>query len=594
MPAISVINNNKYSDVSSLVEIHKDHKYDHRYTHEQYVSGSVEIHKTAYPSYPFTDLGDIGDGNKAFLEGEIYNKNINSIENTLKNFVSSSDLEQLLDWIRSLDGEFVFYIVNDSDGFLYVVPDQLTQLPIFYTCTAEEFLIGRNKLVLADYLNKNYDRQSVEDYFVLGYTLEGNTIFSDVKRLQAGECLTLDMRNMSISTKNFHKMNFDAELDKSENYGYDLSKLVTQACKRRTQRNNGVDIVLLSGGLDSRGILGAMHDLDDANLLTSTRQYKHDPFADIKYASQLSNSISVDWYKLSVDSVDIDHIIKHLYMTSGADPLDIAHMQPYLQKLRNSISMPCWTYTGDGGAFLGSRYGRLPSNNTDLPNMILKSEIELTNDVINNNTIFSIDDVESRIEELINNYPESTKVGKYLHYILYEHNFSWLFEATDTNRNHMWTTTPYYSNEVIKYAVQIPNDKKKDHKVFLGMTEQMAPELLDIPNPSMGTAPNDFTYMLRLKMFNNLQKREEVLRMLKPTIKRVLDLEGGTFESDSYIGICDDLRRNLGSNILNLIDIPTPELEQFSKNELFHILTTYSVLSLRNSGDLYDVYNKNL
>ncbi|WP_167768520.1 asparagine synthase-related protein [Haloarcula amylovorans] len=558
----------------------------------------MRLMTTLYPAYPFEQyqLEDV----TIYVEGVVYNRDAQTLRDELEQRATQQE-KSLTDskWLRSLDGEFVFYVYDAAASKLVIVPDLLGQLPLFYATNTEYALVGRNKPILARLSGcESFDQMAVAQYLRLGYALTDRTLYADIRRLPEGHHLQINMETGDLAMHQHYEFELGGEPNASnisKVNARELASRFTDACRRRAERCPGANVVLLSGGLDSRAILGGFEHCD-ADYRSATRNFEHDSQADIDLAGELAAAVESNWQLLSTPGPTGTELIDHLNMTAGTDPFSIAHMQPFLRRVQEMIEGPLWSYTGDGGDKL------IPDLS---PVVELESPAALVDYILDSEAKFSANDVEqmtgvseaairTEIRETIRDYPESSLAKKFVHFELFQRAFAWLFEATDTNRNYFWTTSPFYAIDFVEYAMDCPDEQKRRYRLYSEFLQSLDAELASVPNANFGAPPTSRSHELRVGLYNALQRHPGVFETVKPTIKRILGLSS-TSDPDPTILTC--LRQQNARNSQHVVEpqgieqtvLASPE--SYSRGELCHVLTLLSLIDSHRDEPVLHEYS---
>ncbi|MDS0278517.1 asparagine synthase-related protein [Halomicroarcula sp. S1AR25-4] len=586
MPGISVVAGMSIPADDDIEAAHRPSLYDDRYTFDSYEAGHCSVARALYPEYPFRQV-TFGDCT-VFVEGVVYNRDEETLRAELeRRFVDGEASPVDPTWLRDLDGEFVFYAHDAAAGTVTIVPDLLGQLPLFYAVHTDYALVGRNKPILARLGNcATFDRVAVAEYLRLGYALADRTLYADLRRLPQGYHIQIDTDTGSQAIDQHYEFDFDdernADASVTEN-AREFARRFTNACKRRADSAPGENVVLLSGGLDSRAILGGFERCG-VSYSAATRDFEHDSRADIDLARELTDAVGSNWDRLPTPGPDGSDLLAHLDMGGGADPFGIAHMQPFLRQIRADHDGPVWTYTGDGGDKLVPDISPVVDIETidELVSYIMQSEETFSAEDVEAMTGVAEAEVRADVRETVREYPETSLSKRFVHYELFQRAFSWLFEATDTNRNHCWTTSPFYAPDVVDCAMSIPDAQKRRYQLYAAVLKQLSPELATVPNANFGAPPASVTHEARVALYNVLQRHPALFDVVKPTIKSLLGLNGEADRATSPFVDClrDQVTRNPRSILdregleQTILDDP----ESYTREELCHVLTLASLI----------------
>jgi len=213
------------------------------------------------------------------------------LENNLSKDVDKTAFTELV--AHQLDG-FYSLIIQSKNGF-YAAVDHIRSHPLFYASN-EKLLFISDK---AEWVRKQIGDEELcpiarDEFQLTGYVTGADTLFPNVKQLQAGELLSLE--NGTLSTERYYTFehsepdNFDETKLKQELY-----RVSIKATQRLIQYANGRQIVIpLSGGYDSRLIASLLKQAQYENILCFTYGLKGNKEA--KYSKQVADSLGLRWH----------------------------------------------------------------------------------------------------------------------------------------------------------------------------------------------------------------------------------------------------------------------------------------------------------
>jgi asparagine synthase (glutamine-hydrolysing) len=270
------------------------------YTHNQVSLGHRRlsiIDVTSAARQPFTD----SEGRYTIVfNGEIFNylQLRKQLEHKGVQFKSHSDTEVLLylyiadkeKCLDQLDGEFAFAIYDNKTEQLFLARDRFGIKPIYFYNDKDRFVFASEmKALLAFDIPKVIDHAALQTYFHLNYIPSPYSIFEKVKKLPAGNYLTID-NSGELNQCNYYSIS--NSYDATHLLNYDESKLeLKRLLEYAVQQRMIADVPLgsfLSGGIDS-SIITAIAAQHTRQLNTFSIGYKDEPlFDETRYARLLS------------------------------------------------------------------------------------------------------------------------------------------------------------------------------------------------------------------------------------------------------------------------------------------------------------------
>ena len=514
------------------------YNYDVLYHGKSYFLGM-----SRYDGYPFAVFQN--DMYSISIEGKIYNKDQSVLTRELQELADNlihkgSDYKKLLsDWLLSADGDFIITILDKNTRRIIIFNDILGRLPLYYHQTSTGMYVSRETRFITNLVkNARFDQMAIAQYLLFGFPLAGRTLFDGVHRMPPASIIDINFQESKIKIDSFYTFNLDEKLHKNrqlkENV-LNLYGLFLEATKNRT-KSVAKNIVGLSGGLDSRSVAAALHQLNipfsGATYLDFNKKANHDA----QIAKKLANLFGIDWKLFHLDSPTRDDALELLKIKNGLISLGMSYIVPYFKSVKAHYGNNMQYFTGDGGIILKYHSPELKISNSN----------ELVNYIIDKHQIFSIAEVSSmthiersqilsEIENCVMAYPEKEWENRYMHFLHFDRCFKWQFEGEDKNRCYFWSLTPFYSIPFFNYVMNCPETTKKRFKLYREFLLRLSPEAMAIDNANwqfpITSKGGLFLYEMvyprlpfRFKglIRNALKKQDRTARVAE---KRRLDLE---------------------------------------------------------------------
>lgn len=460
---------------------------------------------TSYPEYPIK----IFENSEYWvcLEGKIYDKQEvdDEIYDLMKCIFSNRSISHenkkiISDWLLKTDGDFIIYALNKKTEDFVILNDVLGRLPLYYYWEHATELIVTRELPLISYLTQDnvdntskYDRMGIAQYLLLGFPLGKRTLLSDIRRVEAATILKIFSKS-EISIYNIHHLNFESKKyanQSIEKNAQELVSLFSRACKERADFN-AKNIICLSGGFDSRGVLACFHK----NKIPGLAVTFFDPgwtslvgkLSDAEVAEQLAISLNFEWENYDFMKPRAQDLLNLLRIKYALPYLANGYLLPSLDKLKhkgdlseNSI------FTGHGGEIL--RISGFPREINDLSSLVSK--------IVHADRAFSLSDVAAlvklkeseivdEITNIISSYPEESVQKKFMHFIYYESRAKPSFESEDVLRYYFWTTSPYFSIPFFNYAINCPDKHISEDALYLEFLGMLSPSVSRISISNWG------------------------------------------------------------------------------------------------------------
>ena len=208
------------------------------------------------------------------FNGEIYNYlEIKKflIKKKIK-FKTKSDTEVLIKsyeyWgekcVNHFDGMWAFCIYDKKKNKIFASRDNFGEKPFFYYYDGNNLVFGSEIKFINEIIKKNVQKSlnenKIYDYLAKGYKSlhkDNNTFYKNIKELEQGSNLTLDLNSFNLKNKKYLNINEltsqKTSKDPLENYEK-IKDLLTESMKLRL-RSDVPLAFCLSGGVDSASLV---------------------------------------------------------------------------------------------------------------------------------------------------------------------------------------------------------------------------------------------------------------------------------------------------------------------------------------------------
>lgn len=163
------------------------------------------------------------------------------------------------DFLKASNGFFCAVKVGEKDGWMAV--DKIRSIPIFYGQKHGKLYVSDDpRWILKQVKNKKIDSIARKEFFLTGYVTGSDTLFSDVKQLQAGEVVYFEYCDSGVLTlkaeRYFRYVHHDYFEENNSSLHKKFDSVLENVFKRLIDYAEGRTIVVpLSGGYDSRLIV---------------------------------------------------------------------------------------------------------------------------------------------------------------------------------------------------------------------------------------------------------------------------------------------------------------------------------------------------
>jgi asparagine synthetase B (glutamine-hydrolysing) len=159
--------------------------------------------------------------------------------------------------LRHWQGIYAALVHEPRSGKSLIIADRKASVPIYYTKVQNQLIFAPEiKALLANpKVSREIDLEALATFLAQGYLLGDQTLFRKIRRLRGGEYLNIE--NRIISRQFYWQFSPGSQVGNSSEI--ELMRELGHLIKSSTQRHLGDltrSIIFLSGGMDSRGILG--------------------------------------------------------------------------------------------------------------------------------------------------------------------------------------------------------------------------------------------------------------------------------------------------------------------------------------------------
>ena len=210
---------------------------------------------------------------------------------------SATGITQIVSELSALNGFYA--LIREEPGRLVAAVDHIRSIPLFYgQANGELFLSDSAEWVRAQAGDREIDPVAAEEFQLAGYVTGSDTLFPNVKQIQAGECLVVTDDGSQIQQKTTRYYRF-WHTEPDDFYEPDLRKSLHEVALASMQRlidyADGRQIVVpLSGGYDSRLVVTLLRRLGCENILTFS--YGMPGNKESQYSKRVAEALDLPWY----------------------------------------------------------------------------------------------------------------------------------------------------------------------------------------------------------------------------------------------------------------------------------------------------------
>ena len=469
-------------------------RHNSRYTTEIIIeSDHVDIQFSSYSRYPRA-LHDNGEF-CIFVEGSIYNKSkpqVGSELTQLGRFLMSSKEppeSRAENWILENDGEYIAVLFEKATGGLAILSDALGRLPLYYQSlpTGEMLLAREPKYVVSAASNSHLDRIGIGQFLMFGYNLGTRTMSDGLSRVEPATLIRFLPEAMTPEIRRVRHWFVGSEIDSSmqlTQYAESAASLLCEATRNRARVANGVPISMaLSGGLDSRAVILALAREKVEFTSHTCVDYDGANANDVAMAERVSDLIGCPWRQFHLSEPTNDEILTIVSNQEGGSVTWMAAALQHYRMLEQYQNDSVIMFTGDGGGNV--MYPFLPAVSVNSVEGLLK----LTFDTVYYWDVRAVEellrlktgDLRQVAEAEFESYPEQSANWKYAHSKFLGRPYRFIMEGEDRTRFYFWMGTPFWSTQLVRELLRVPESFKSNYRLFRAMLRQLNPESTRIP-----------------------------------------------------------------------------------------------------------------
>lgn len=502
MPGLTI-----YSTKNNTPFKHPVLDYFPNYKHKIIKEGPVNISSTAYDEYPIKTF--ITSEYTCIIEGFIYESNPsinNKLEQIFHELFQKGTTNLLKKFINETDGEYIIACCNHSSNQVFIFNDYLGRLPFYFSENETSVVTSREISFITENLQPKLSKFACAEFLLFGYPLGNKTLHENCFRLTPATLLIINSKKNTIRQTSVLEFNFErtnCEITQPDKIVKSLVKEFNNSISKRAKEHPKITLSL-SGGLDSRAIMGSLDKLNIDYQIKTYNDYNKTAKNDIKVVKELTKEKKDQFKIINLQKTSQYHKEVLLGVKKGLNFSGMSFILDYFEKI-NEKKTSFWT--GDGGDKVLTNLH---------PLRIIFSKDDLLNYLLSENEIFNITEVckllninkrqlKSHLKKHLNSYPEQKLRNKHLRFMIMERGFKWLFEGEDRNRYYFPSITPFYSTPFFKLAMEVPQSLKYDFELYENFLKEISPSITSIPNANWDFSIKS-TYKIKFLYFKQSMK----------------------------------------------------------------------------------------
>ena len=398
-----------------------------------------------------------------------------------------------LDFAKHLTGNFSIAIWDARERNLLLVSDRLGINPLYYTYQGNCFIFSSGLRAITSEVNVplSIDKLAVAQFLTFDHTLEERTLIDQVTLLPAGSVLIHQDGKTSIQSYwSLQFPNVPNLLDEA-NYIEQLSNLLRKAHSYELSSNSIIG-VFLSGGLDSRMIIGLLAEMLPPQQLVALTWGTPNSM-DWRFAKEVAAKLKVlhKFHPSSPERIR-EYAPEVVWRANGLSNIIHAHAMSSIEEESNQVSI---IYKG----FLSSILGWYQED----PRLLANYEVEdfvrlffniyqqvfkprehskyLTNDFRN----LVAEDLQNSLLRTLSKCNSSIGSDRMYHFNLSQRQRRFTLHGVNLVKSRMKVRMPYYDRNLMDFIITIPAGLRHGKYLMKKVFVQLFPKLAKIPLTGM-------------------------------------------------------------------------------------------------------------
>lgn len=286
-------------------------------------------------------MGGMNFGYEHKINDLIRSQHIFKYSNSPAEVILHSFEQSGIDVFKNLNGKFALAIWNKNNKHLVLANDLFGLYPLFIYNSEDALIFCSQYQPILKYKNfrKELNHDAIAEYFIFGATLANKTFFKRISILPPASIIELKSNNLKL--RQYDRLDIGIDRDKPIKYFTEQANEKLRSAIRACIKEYEINNCELSGGLDTRFILGNIlpHNLKNMQFKTRLISYmKGDSDKDVICAKKLAEELNL-----------------HHEISRSSKLIDFS--ENYFEKLRDKYLFDAYVLSGlCGGELLGGGY----------------------------------------------------------------------------------------------------------------------------------------------------------------------------------------------------------------------------------------------
>jgi asparagine synthase (glutamine-hydrolysing) len=506
----------------------------------------------------------------AFMDGKIYGYEADylKLRQLGHKFSAGNDVDFCLhayeqfgrDFVKRLNGSFLLVIGDIENRKVLIVSDRFGTRPLYYLQKKGSILFASEvKAIIEDKsFVKKIDYEALSNFFVFGEILGDRTFFEGVKVLPNASILTWTKNGISISR--YWDMTYRGG-EKLEDIDFTVDELVKKFVNAVSNRLKEPYkyTVALSGGLDSRSVLGAASQTKKCQDVTAFT-FGTPSCDEIRVARTIADKLNVRHRAIEYDpSLLTKYFDEVIQLNDGMDYIALCFLPYVFGNVRNFADVYLQGFALDlllGGSLLNNPLLKVKTD-AELAALLYSKKTRFPENLLSNLlTKGCYQKIKGKaLKSLLTTLKESrgkTFADKADYFSIVNHVRRHTLMGSVINRNYVEEALPTLDNEFIELITTIPANLRLNYKIYLKFLRKVAPKIVTIPYQMTYLPPTVPFKLWKLGVradFVFLKTKSIIWRLSKGRI--LLKSRHGYLHVDDYIRQDHRWRRVIRETLLN-------------------------------------------
>jgi hypothetical protein len=468
-------------------------------------------------------------------------------EVTAAEILQNYRLQGVKNW-ENFEGAFIIVLVDKAQRQVHIFNDRLGQLPLLYAQGPGWFCFGSQAKAIFPVvdLEPQLSIEGVIQFLAAGYPFGETSMFEGLSVLEPASQLTVGLDDLTTSFRRYWSLQYEPQWRTSRKKAMaDLYDAVLEGHRINLCHDQVAYDLMLSGGWDSRGILGALEQLGSKPQTTKGWGVRDDlTGSDPEIAGRLARAFGVDYQFFSYDVKRLPRILRPWVCVSELmnDNLgwyiELPNCYPELYRSEAGFALvgdEIWGWDGPACDKQNAISKVLPPSLPDTVRKVLRQE----------RLGEFVSDYKRRIQCIMDKSVSRnwTDLKDFLYLYIRVNRF--IFSLGYFRELIISQRRPFLARPVLDVIRRMPRGMRPDKNGYLSMLQHYMPKTTSIPKNSTNSLA-DWEYLFRAdpkirQTFIDLLAPE---RVSKGVLGEVLDLEKLSQMRDQFFGAPPEKRSN--------------------------------------------------